>query len=361
MKKISRILFLFIIGIVTAPIISEAAVTRSNIDKLFQNSIDWSTGSVSELPIGARLGTIEPDAGTLTRMEVTEDSGGGNAGKINRMYGVPKFYIQAVGTGTTGTSTVSYIADDPDDYWSDSLGFGSVTVRTGSLAEGGYFKTGTDCLQVTFEARHRQGTESGGLGTGTAGSADGVTRTLSSENWSTTEKVGFWYRSSIALNWGDIQFQYTDGSEGAVGAGTQTIDLPTTDSNVWKWYVGTLTATEANKDDIDAMHFIVRNRQPVGTFTMWFDGFQRWRANQEMGLTFDPVQDGIYSVNAQNVDGEIAVKSWTNYTENTDFFVNYGTETKGTTDAAIIPLGSTTNMGTKTLLIHYGYKTLTDH
>jgi hypothetical protein len=213
--------------------------------------------------------------------------------------------MQGTGTLTNGTTNgiYTYMDDSPANEWATAD-----ADMTGS-DDGTYYKVGSNSLKVAIV---------------TAASAGDVitAATVTDEDWSARESVGFWLYSTIALTSGQLDFRVTDGTEG-----NTDIDIPAISAATWTWVELDITDVSGmavnKKDDVDVISFIYT--ADVNTMDLYVDFVALWDEDEETDLDEDILKDGMLKVEAQDKD-EDGARTWSGLDEYTDYFINYAND-----------------------------------
>lgn len=169
-----------------------------------------------------------------------------SANKIVRSYG----FNQAVDKGafTLDIDALGKVIDSADA----TTGWTAPTATVQTLsADSGIFHEGTASLKNVITA---------GAGTG-----DTWYQTLgSAANWSSYTTVGFWIRSTVATLAGDLQFQYSSGSD--LTSPIATINIGALSADTWSYQKLTLSGTRTSVNS-----FGIKYATDIGAATVYLD------------------------------------------------------------------------------------------
>jgi cytoskeletal protein CcmA (bactofilin family) len=238
-------------------------------------------------------------------MTVSADSTGGNAGAKNEFIGLPRITMTAFGLGTDGTGeTVAYIDSTPTGEWAAA----GISVTVG--ADTSIYRVGTNSLVITFAI------------SATAGS--GVTGTISSDDLSTNESIGFWAYATTEVISGDLEIQLTD--DDASTPPTTTVGITLTE-NTWTWVETDISDCDGGGTDCNAVTEVLvllttQGASNLGEFNLYLDGMYKWDSDDEEALGQAIQTDGVLAVMAV-VDAQDQTNTQSILAEYTDYFVNY--------------------------------------
>ena len=169
-----------------------------------------------------------------------------SANKIVRSYG----FNQAVDKGafTFDFDALGKVIDSADS----TTGWTAPTATVQTLsADSGTFHEGTASLKNIIAAG--------------AGAGDTWYQTLGSTgNWSSYTTVGFWIRSTVATLAGDLQFQYSSGSD--LLSPIATVNIGALSANTWSYQKLTLSGTRSSVNS-----FGIKYATDIGAATVYLD------------------------------------------------------------------------------------------
>lgn len=253
-------------------------------------------------------GDLEMDGDILdiTGGDVTlnAEATGGNASAVNQFIGVPRIYAGALLTGTNGTTeSTAYIDTTPTGEWAEIDGASAVVVAADTTT----YRATTNSLKITFTASYTVG--------------QGVDGTISQDDLSSNESIGFYLRSSVDTSDGDYKLTLDD-----TNGTDQSYDVPGVDADTWTWVEIDISACNANCDTVDGIKFTsaLSESLNLGAHSVWLDCMYKWDAADEEVLGDTILQDGVFlvlssPVAAGGLNTTVALTEWT------DYIVNYQT------------------------------------
>jgi len=308
---------------------SKAVTTDANIDTTGQRNIT-ATGLVQAADVTSTDDTTVGDDLTVTGgaavnesltvtgattvggdVTVSSDPTGGNAGARSQVIGLPRIKYVGLSTMVNGTTeTTAYIDETPTGEWAEVDAGTNVAVT----ADTTYYRDVTNSLKVAFGA--------------TAVAGDGVDGTITVDDLSANESVGFWAYTdaTTAVASGDfaLTLDDTDGTD-------QTYVLPALTSGVWTWVELNIAACDANCNTTDGVKVLLTTQGALkyGVSTgeavnLYLDAMYKWDADNEEALGVSIVQDGVLGI-LTLVDANTGTHGQASLTEYTDFFTHYET------------------------------------
>jgi|GEM_PF-3540800 len=290
---------------------STAAITAAEANVL--DGATAGTGVASKAVVldankdhsGMRNHTVTGD------VTVSSDPTGGNAGARSQVIGLPRIKYVGLSTMVNGTTeTTAYIDETPTGEWAEVDAGTNVAVT----ADTTYYRDVTNSLKVAFGA--------------TAVAGDGVDGTITVDDLSANESVGFWAYTdaTTAVASGDfaLTLDDTDGTD-------QTYVLPALTSGVWTWVELNIAACDANCNTTDGVKVLLTTQGALkyGVSTgeavnLYLDAMYKWDADNEEALGVSIVQDGVLGI-LTLVDANTGTHGQASLTEYTDFFTHYET------------------------------------
>lgn len=148
----------------------------------------------------------------------------------------------------------------------------------------------------------------------TDGCADGVTYDFSAD-----ESVGFWIRSTVALDSGDLYLNLLD------DGGARTIDIPAVAANTWTYVnltTGITALSDAEKNTITSLGFLLSSagatKAASGAFSVYIDEAYKWDSTEQH--TLGVLSEGS-AITATSIAATTAVTA--QLTELTDYFISW--------------------------------------
>lgn len=210
------------------------------------------------------------------------ESTGGNAGAKNEFIGLPRVTLVGMGAGTNGgTESTEYIDATPTGEWAEVDGGTNIAVT----ADTSIYRHTTNSVKIAFTAVITD---------------EGVDGTITQDDLSANESVGFWIYSSVALSSGDfdVTLDDTNGTD-------QVYVVPAVAATTWTWVELDVSGCDANCDTVDGIHFLATGQgaNALTAADVYLDGMYKWDADDEEALSVALVQDGVLSVLAAPTAG----------------------------------------------------------
>ena len=304
---------------------SKAVTADANIDTTGQRNIT-ATGTVQGADLtstddvtagddltvtgAAAIGetlTVTGAVSTSNDVTVGPEATGGNAGARNKIVGLPGLKLKSMGTMVNGTTeTIAYIDGTPTGEWAEVDAGTNVAIT----ADTTYHRDVTNSVKIAFGA--------------TAVENDGVDGTITQDNLTGNESIGFWLMTDKATASGDLDLTVddTDGTD-------QAYVLPATAAGVWEWVELDVSGCDANCDTADGIQVLLTAQGAAAfgvatgeTLNVYLDAMYKWDADNEEALGSAIVQDGVLSV-AKVVVAQDQVNTPVDLAEYTDYFVHY--------------------------------------
>jgi hypothetical protein len=286
-----------------ADILSE---TEFGDEVTFSGDITFEDGltlNADDLALSGGAVTMTLDSLTVSGGDVTlsADDTGGNALAKSEFIGLPRIKMVALATGHDGSAeTTAFIDATPTGEWA-ATGV-SVTVA----ADTDYYRVGANSLAATWAI------------TATAG--DGISGTITPDDWEANESLGFWAYPTVEIVGGDLEIMLTDDTE----TPTATVDITLT-ADMWQWVeVDISDCSDSSCDAVSEiiMQLTVQGAANLDEFTLYLDGMYKWDADDEEALGAAIQQDGVLSIMSLTTV-ESAANTPTILAEYTDYFVHY--------------------------------------
>ncbi len=253
-------------------------------------------------------GDLEMDGDVLdiTGGDVTlnAESTGGNAGAKNQFIGLPRITAAGLLAGTNGTTeSTAYIDTTPTGEWAEIDSGTAVAVTADTTT----YRATTNSVKIAFTAAYTVG--------------DGVDGTISQDDLSGNESIGFYLRSSVDTSAGDYKLTLDD-----TNGTDQSYDVPAVTADTWTWVEIDISACNANCDTVDGIKFTsaLSESLNLGAHNVWLDAMYKWDSADEEALGQAIVQDGVLFILASPVVSS-SINTTSLLTEWTDYIVNYQT------------------------------------
>ena len=232
---------------------------------------------------------------------VEAEATGGNAGAKNEYIGLPRIKFVDLGAGVNGsTETTAYIDATPTGEWAEVDG----GTRVAITADTSIYKATTNSVKIAFTDVY---------------TSEGVDGTITQDDLSANESIGFWIYSDRALTSGDfaVTLDDTDGTD-------QSYDVPAVSAEIWTWVELNVSACDANCNTTDGIKFLATSQGAAtfSTLNVYLDSMYKWDADNEEALGVALVQDGVLNVvtvpTAAATNNTLAIPA-----EYTDYFTHY--------------------------------------
>jgi hypothetical protein len=281
----------------------EDGLTCTDLDMSDCNAV---TGSSVSSSTTVSAGTSVTAATDIT---ATEDSTGGNAGARSNIIGVPLVGLAALGTMTNGsTETTSYIDDTPTGEWAE-VDAGTAVALT---ADATYYRIGAASMKIALTAD--------------AVAGDGADGTITGDDLTSNESIGFWIMSDVTLTAGDFTLTLDDDDASPDWSGNVPA-VATADK--WTWVEVDISGCDGGGNDcnvVDGVHILLSSQGETNldAVNVYIDGMWKWDADDEETVGQNLVQDGVLGVIAVATAAGSA-NTTSALTEDTDFFIHYQT------------------------------------